>query len=41
MKKKGAKFAKRMVEGEQVRMMDFHDTGGRLLQAFEFKRKSK
>ena len=41
MKNKGVKFAKRIVEGEHVRLMDFYDTGGHLLQAFEFKRKSK
>ena len=41
MKKKGVKFAKRVVEGEHVRLTDFYVTGGRLLQAFEFKRKSK
>ncbi len=41
MKKKGVKFTKRVVEGEHVRLIDFYDTGGRLLQAFEFKRKSK
>ena len=39
--KKGVKFAKRIVEGEHVRLIDFYDTGGHLLQAFEFKRKSK
>ena len=41
MKKKGVKFTKRVVEGEHVRLIDFYDTGGHLLQAFEFKRKSK
>jgi len=41
MKNKGVKFAKRIVEGEHVRLIDFYDTGGHLLQAFEFKRKSK
>ena len=41
MKKKGVKFTKRVVEGEHVRLIDFYDTGGRLLKAFEFKRKSK
>ena len=41
MKKKGVKFAKRIVEGEHVRLIDFYDSSGHLLQAFEFKRKSK
>ncbi len=41
MKKKGVKFTKRVVEGEHVRLIDFYDTGGPLLKAFEFKRKSK
>ncbi len=41
MKKKGVKFAKRIVEGKHVRLIDFYDASGCLLQAFEFKRKSK
>ena len=41
MKKKGMKFAKRIVGGEHVRLIDFYDTGGRLLQAFEFKNGSR
>ena len=41
MKRKGVKFAKRIVEGEHVRLIDFYDGSGRPLQAFELKRKSK
>ncbi len=41
MKKKGVKLGKKVVEGEHVRLIDFYDCSGHLLQAFEYKRKAR
>ncbi len=35
---KGVKFTSEIDEGEHVRLIDFEDTDGNLLQLFEFKR---
>jgi predicted enzyme related to lactoylglutathione lyase len=39
MKRKGVKVGQHIVEGEHVRLVDFFDPNGNLLQAFEWKRK--
>ena len=39
MKKKGVKVGRRIAEGDHVRLVDFFDPNGNLLQAFEWKRK--
>jgi catechol 2,3-dioxygenase-like lactoylglutathione lyase family enzyme len=41
MKKKGVRFGKRTIEGDDVRLIDFYDPNGRLLQAFQFKHKPR
>lgn len=40
MKKKGVKVGRNLVEGDHVRLVDFFDPIGNLLQAFEWKRKA-
>ncbi len=40
MKKKGVRVGRRIVEGDHVRLVDFFDPNGNLLQAFEWKRKA-
>lgn len=37
-KKKGVKVGRRIAEGDHVRLVDFFDPNGNLLQAFEWKR---
>ena len=39
MRKKGLKVGRRFVEGDHVRLIDFFDPNGNLLQAFEWKRR--
>lgn len=39
MKKKGVKVGRRIAEGDHVRLVDFFDPNGNLLQAFAWKRK--
>ena len=41
MKEKGVKVGRRIAEGDHVRLVDFFDPNGNLLQAFEWKRMSK
>ena len=41
MKRNGVKIAGRIVEGEHVRLVDFFDPNGNVLQAFEWKRKPR
>ncbi len=41
MKKKGVKVGRRIAEGDHVRLVDFFDPNGNLLQAFEWKRKQR
>jgi predicted enzyme related to lactoylglutathione lyase len=41
MKKKGVKVGRRIAEGDHVRLVDFFDPNGNLLQAFEWKRKGR
>lgn len=41
MKRKGVKVGRHIVEGDHVRLVDFFDLNGNLLQAFEWKRKSR
>lgn len=38
MKEKGVKVGRRIVEGDHVRLVDFFDPNGNLLQAFEWKK---
>lgn len=40
MKKKGVKVGRNIAEGDHVRLVDFFDPNGNLLQAFEWKRKA-
>ncbi len=40
MRKKGVKFGKRVLEGDDVRLIDFYDPNGHPPQAFQFKHKS-
>jgi predicted enzyme related to lactoylglutathione lyase len=37
MKRKGVKAARHILEGEHVRLVDFYDPNGNLLQAFQWK----
>lgn len=39
MKRKGVKVGKHIVEGDHVRLVDFFDPNGNLLQAFQWKHK--
>ena len=39
MKEKRVRVGRRIVEGDHVRLVDFYDPNGNLLQAFEWKRK--
>ncbi len=41
MKAKRVKVGRRIAEGDHVRLVDFYDPNGNLLQAFQWKRKSK
>ena len=41
MREKGVKVGRRIVEGGHVRLVDFFDPNGNLLQAFEWKKKGK
>ncbi|HVH14898.1 MAG TPA: VOC family protein [Candidatus Angelobacter sp.] len=41
MKKKGVKVGRRVAEGDHVRLVDFFDPNGNLLQAFEWKHKQR
>lgn len=41
MKEKGVRVGDDVVEGDHVRLVDFYDPNGNLLQAFEWKRKSR
>jgi predicted enzyme related to lactoylglutathione lyase len=41
MKRKGVKVGRRIAEGDHVRLVDFFDPSGNLLQAFEWKRKQR
>jgi predicted enzyme related to lactoylglutathione lyase len=41
MKQKKVKVGRRIAEGDHVRLVDFYDPNGNLLQAFQWKRKSK
>jgi predicted enzyme related to lactoylglutathione lyase len=41
MKKKGVKVGRRIFEGDHMRLVDFFDPSGNLLQAFEWKRKER
>ena len=41
MKKKGVKIGRRIAEGDHVRIVDFLDPNGNLLQALEWKRKQR
>jgi catechol 2,3-dioxygenase-like lactoylglutathione lyase family enzyme len=41
LREKGVRVGRRVVEGEHVRLVDFYDPSGNLLQAFEWKRKQK
>jgi catechol 2,3-dioxygenase-like lactoylglutathione lyase family enzyme len=40
MKRKGVRVGRHVIEGDHVRLVDFLDPNGNLLQAFEWKRKS-
>ncbi|MBI3859104.1 MAG: VOC family protein [Thaumarchaeota archaeon] len=39
MKRKGVKVGEHIAEGDHVRLVDFYDPNGNLLQAFQWKRK--
>jgi catechol 2,3-dioxygenase-like lactoylglutathione lyase family enzyme len=41
MREKGVRVGRRIVEGDHVRLIDFFDPNGNLLQAFEWKKKEK
>lgn len=41
MKKKGVRVGRRVAEGDHVRLVDFFDPNGNLLQAFEWKHKQR
>jgi len=41
MREKGVRVGRRIVEGDHVRLVDFFDPNGNLLQAFEWKKKEK
>jgi predicted enzyme related to lactoylglutathione lyase len=41
MKKKGVTVGDHVAEGDHVRLVDFYDPNGNLLQAFQWKRKSR
>ena len=41
MRKRGVKVGRRIAEGDHVRLVDFYDPNRNLLQAFEWKRKSR
>ena len=41
MKEKNVRVGRNVVEGDHVRLVDFFDPNGNLLQAFEWKRKAK
>jgi len=41
MKARKVKVGRRIAEGDHVRLIDFYDPNGNLLQAFQWKRKSK
>jgi len=41
MKKKGVRFEEHIAEGDHVRLVDFYDPNGNLLQAFEWKHKTR
>ena len=40
MKRKNVRVGRRMAEGDHVRLVDFYDPNGNMLQAFEWKRRS-
>ena len=40
MKKKRVRVGRRIVEGDHVRLVDFYEPNGNLLQVFEWKRKT-
>jgi catechol 2,3-dioxygenase-like lactoylglutathione lyase family enzyme len=41
MKEKRVRVGRRIAEGDHVRLVDFYDPNGNLLQAFEWKRKKR
>jgi hypothetical protein len=41
LREKGVRVGRRIVEGDHVRLVDFFDPNGNLLQAFEWKKKEK
>ena len=41
MKKERVRVGRRIVEGDHVRLVDFYDPSGNLLQAFEWKQKKQ
>ncbi len=40
-KEKGVRVGRRVAEGDHVRLVDFYDPNGNLLQAFEWKKKKQ